>query len=431
MAGLEKRLRRILNGPAGVTILVVILFFLQVPYSFGVIPLVLAVQFKVRFVIALFLLFCLIVLGGGVKAILKREILLWLCLGWSLLMCVSMHLNGKPMGEIITLIKDPLLTSWIAVLLLSVYSKVNARRLIAVLFAYYLVLNTLNNASVMFFRNTGLWVGAFAEPNPEYVFFGHINEGLICGLNSILFGSIYCLKYARKWLTVHWINLSYSVITALVIDCVDQIFVYLMAIAVMVVCLLHQKKAEKLSAEQSVKQSQTDSWRLLKFVNFRNIMILNVVLMGAIVVLVYTGWIEKTGMYSLLHGRQELWGAVLGSIREHPVLGNGYTSWFEVMMHYGNTKFLWHQHSFYFQVLYETGIVGAALYVLMFIRGIRSSKKNACDTVRLTMEVLIGVFFLALLVEVCLRSEIFLLLGALCYLPEQINSQEQVSKQAR
>lgn len=385
----------------------IILFFIQMPYFFAVIPFLLWIAPYVRTASFLILGVCVLILNGSLKKLFRNELLLWGCVGWSIVLCISMHLNGKGVSEIL---KNPILFCWIMVLLFSVYSKVNLRKFLFLLFLYYLVINTLNNASVMFFCNSGIWIGPFGDSNPEYIFFGHINEGITCGLNSILFGCICSRQYEKRWEIVNWVNILYSLCSALVIDCVVQILTYGVAALALLICYLCQRFP--------------GAWKVFRWINLKTIMIFNLLITDAVVVLGRTGWMEKLGIDAMVHGRRELWDSVLTSIIDHPVIGQGYIGWFNVLMHYDSVKTFWHQHSIYLMVLYETGIIGATFFVFMFVIGIISVGRIRKQSVRFLIGVLVGVFFLAMVVEICVRTELFLLLAVCYYLAGAISAEE-------
>ena len=400
MKQIQANLTRIIDSWFGVILLVISLFFLQCPYFFAVIPVITISIPYVKWIMILLLGICTLVLHGNLKRLFREELLLWAAVLWCVILCISMRINGKGLHDVVY---DIIPSVLLGVLVISVFTRVNVRRFLFVLFFYFLVINTLNNVSALFFINNGIWLGPFGASDPEYIFFGHINEGITCGINSILFGLICSRQYGKQWDLVNGINLLFSICTAWAIDCKVQLVVYAAAVIVLVSCYLADK--------------WHGLWKILNWINLKTIMIFNLVVFFAVVVLGNTGWMELVGINSNMHSRRELWNTVLGSIREHPVIGLGYTTWINTMMRYGIEKTFWHQHSVYLMIMYETGIVGTLVFVFMFVLAIISLGKLKRTDLRFVIGALVGVFFLAMIVEVCLRSEIFLLLAVCCYIP--------------
>ena len=392
---------RILDSWFGVVLLVISLFFLQCPYFFAVIPVISAAVPYMKWIMLLVLGISLLLYHGSLKDLFREELLLWAAVLWCVILCISMKINGKGLHDVVYDIIPSIL---LAILVISVFGRVNVKKFIFALFLYYLAINTLNNASVLFFINNGIWVGPFGVSDPEYIFFGHINEGITCGVNSILFGFFYSRKYGRQWDVVNVVNILFSLLTAWAIACEVQMVLYLVSAAALFLCYL----------EQRFHGLQ----KILKWISLKTIMIFNLIVFIAVVVLGNTGWMEKLGFSSSMHSRRELWNTVLSSIAGHPVMGLGYTTWINVMMRYGLEKTFWHQHSIYLMVMYETGIVGTILFVLMFVLAIVSLSRVKQFDIRFLAGVVVGVFFLAMVIEVCQRSEIFLLLAACYYLPK-------------
>ena len=406
MTALQQKVNRILNSWIGVVLFLITLFFIQTPYFFEVMPAVKALSGYVRGVVLILLLFCMVVLDGSIRRMLREELLLFGCMAWGLILCISMQINGKSLKYAIWNI---IAYEVIVILLISVFSRVNLRKYLFVFFLYYLIINTVNNACVLFFYNTGMWLGSFQVMQPEYGFFGHINSGVICGLNSLLGGILYSRIYEKKWSIVNGVNLVYSLCTAFIIECVDQLVLYIVVAAVILICWIYDRKP----AIQKV----------LKWVNLKTIMVLNLLVFDAVVVLGNMGWMEMIGIDSGVHGRRELWDSVLTSVFDHPVIGQGFISWFRVLMSTNSYKTFWHQHSFYLQVLYETGLIGAAIFVFIFVICIIQLDKIRRFDLRFILGVLVGVFFLCLVVEITTRVELFLLLSLCYYLPRQLNRQ--------
>ncbi|MBQ9032178.1 MAG: O-antigen ligase family protein [Parasporobacterium sp.] len=380
-------------------LLIVALFFIQTPYFFSVIPAISSITFYVRFVVFLILAICIVVLHRDIRSFFRDELLLWGCAGWGITLCISMIINDKTLGYAC---KELILPSLVVLMLFSVFSQVNVRKFLLVLFLYYLTMNTLNNASVLFFHNTGIWLWNYAESSPEYVFFSHVNGGITCGLNSILPGLIYSWYYDRRWNKVNIINIVYSLYGAIIAECVVQIVAYIVAGILIIICYL--------------TECSPGFQKLLKWINLKTIMIFNLLVFDAVIVLGNTGWMELIGIDPRVHGRRELWDQVLTSFIDHPIIGQGFISWFGVEI-YGKTYYLWHQHSIYLQILYETGLIGAAIFVFIFGVSIHSLGKLKNFSVRFITGVLTGVFFLSMVVDTCERTEIFLLLAICYYIP--------------
>ena len=416
MVNCRNKLNRIVDGPVGVVLLVIVLLFMQMPYFFAVMPAVNASVPYVRWGLIVVLGVFLLIQHGNVKSLLKGELLLWGCVLWSLVLCISMRINGKGLHDVAF---EIIPMSLLAVLTISVFTRVNARRFLFVLFFYFLVINTLNNVSVLLFVNNGIPVGTFSDRDPEYIFFGHINEGIICGVNSILFGFICAREYGKEWDIVNVVNLVFSLITAWAVSCEAQLITYAAAAVALLICY----------GRERVRWLRKVTTWIMKWVSLKTIMIFNMLVFVAVVLLGNTGWMEKVGINSNLHSRRELWNTVLASIGEHPVIGLGYTSWIIAMMRYGAEKTFWHQHSIYLMIMYETGIVGTLIFAAMFVLAIWCLDRMERLDTRFLISVVIGVFFLAMVIEVCIRSEIFLLLAVCCYLPKVIGKNQMEQNQ--
>ena len=387
------------------------LFFIQTPYFFTAFPVITAMTDYVRAAVLVILVFCMIVLAGDLRSLLQDNLLMLGCIGWGLVLFISMKINGSSVRYAMW---NVFAASLIIVLLIAVFSKVNLRKYLFVLFLYFLVINTLNNASVMFFRNTGIWMAGYKDMDVEYVFFSHVNNGLVCGLNSILAGCIYSRKYDRSWEIVNIVNLLYSLCTAVAVRSVTQIVVYCILAAVMIICHLYDRFP--------------GIGRFLRWIDLKIMMILNCLVFFAVIVLGKTGWMEMIGINSRVHGRRELWDTVLKSILDHPVIGRGYTSWINAVLISGKTQTFWHQHSIYLQILYETGLVGAAVFLFLFIVCIIQVGKIRQFDLRFLISVMVGVFFLGMTIEITTRPEIFLLLSLCYYLPRYLNRIPETDK---
>jgi len=406
---LRNRINSILNSWFGVMLVVIALFFIQTPYFFSVFPAIIAAKNYVRLAVFLVLMICVVLLHADFRSVLREELLLWGCVIWGVVLCISMWINDKGVDYVI---KDLILPSLVAILVISVFSHINAKRFLLVLFIYFLIINTINNASVMFFNNTGIWLGPYGEMSPEYVFFSHVNGGITCGINSILFGCLYSKSYNKNWDFVNIVNIMYSLFTAIIIDCKVQIITYIAAGVALGLSYFTVKK----------------NWfmRVLRWVNLKTIMIFNVLVFLAVVVLGNTGWIEVLGMDPNMHSRRQLWDVILGSCLEQPILGHGFISWFNAVNAYGTLKTFWHQHSIYLQILYETGLIGAAIFTFIFVVSIRSLNKSQNINIRFIAGILVGIFFLSMVVDICERSQIFLLLAVCYYFPKYLKRSNSV-----
>ena len=392
---------RFLNSWAGIILLVLSLFYLQMPYFCATTPFTSWSIPRGRWIFIVFLGVCLLLTCENIKDLFRKEKLLWGAVGWNLVLIISSLVQGK---EINYILKDNIPACLLAVLILSVYSKADIKRILFVLFMYNLVINTLNNASMLFFANTGIPI-PYGEPNIEYYFFGHINGGITCALNSLLFGCMYAHQYQRSWDLVNWVNLAYSMLTAVIVKCDVQIVLYALAAVGLILCYVYRR------------------WkglgRLLRWINLGTIMVVNVIVEIMVIPLGKTGWMEMLHMDPRVHGRRELWDSVLGDIRQHPILGQGFSSWFGAEIN-GSVHNFWHQHSVYLMVAYETGIVGIVVFVYLFVIAIKELLKVAELEVRFLTGLLVGGFFLAVTIDCCERSEIFLLLGACYYIAQRL-----------
>lgn len=407
----RNRVINILDSWFGIVLLIISLFYLQMPYFFASFPFFSWSIPKGRWILILILGICFLLTQTNVKDFFRKEKILWGTVAWNLLLCISMHLQNKGLHD---LYMDHIPACLLAVLILSVYSKGNIKKILLVLFLYYLIVNTANNASMLFFANTGIWI-PYGEANAEYFFYGHINGGIVCAVNSLLFGCMYSHQYNKAWDMVNWVNLAYSLVAAVIARCEVQIVLYIITAAGLVLCYI----CSKFPVFE----------KILRWINLKTIMIFNLIVEVMVIPLGQTGWMELVHLDPRVHDRRELWNGVLNDIRQHPVIGQGYSSWFGAEIE-GSIHSFWHQHSMYLLVAYETGIVGIAIFVYMFVVGIKELSRLANFGVRFLTGLLVGGFFLAMTVECCERSETFLMLGAIYYISKQLPQKHRERKTA-
>jgi len=395
MAAVRDTTRRILNSWFGILVLVVCLFYLQMPYFFAVIPVLTVSIPYVRWILAFILGVVMLLLHERLRDVFRRELLFWGTLAWAVLLFVSTYMHG---GELSNVKKDLIPSCLLAVLVFSVFSKMDLRKVLFTMFMYFLVINTLNNASVLFFANTGVFVPA-GMSDPEYFFFGHINEGSTCAVNALLFGCLYSRQYEASWDVVNWANLLFSAVAAAAAECDVALVLYALVAAGLLLCYLYRR------------------WnglrKFLKWINLGTIMIADVLVEILVVPLGRIGWMERLGMDPGVHGRRALWDVVLDSIRRSPVFGNGYSSWFMTETN-GEIEYFWHQHSMYLMMAYETGLAGILILGFLFVIAILELRR-ADLPVRLMTGLLVGGFMMTMTVECCVRCELFLMLGMCCY----------------
>lgn len=79
----------------------------------------------------------------------------------------------------------------------------------------------------------------------------------------------------------------------------------------------------------------------------------------------------SAGDDDFFNGREELWGYSLSMFAEYPIFGRGFASYnnyiYSKGYRYGGGKWVYYGHNCYYQVLGETGVVGAIIFLAVFI----------------------------------------------------------------